>query len=124
VLKAQVLLDRQGFSPGAIDARAEDNFAKALAAFQRAHNLAPSGKLDADTWKQLLGGNNVPALVDYTISDDDVKGSFMPSIPKKLEDMSTLENLDYTGPAKLLAEKFHISQSPRSARRSRTAASA
>jgi lipoprotein-anchoring transpeptidase ErfK/SrfK len=110
-LKAQVLLDRQGFSPGAINARAEDNFTKALAAFQRAHDLAPSGKLDADTWEQLAGSNDVPALVDYTISNDDVKGPFTPSIPKKLEDMSTLENLDYTGPVQLLAEKFHISQS-------------
>jgi lipoprotein-anchoring transpeptidase ErfK/SrfK len=110
VLKAQVLLDRQGFSPGAIDARAEDNFAKALVAFQQAHDLAPSGKLDADTWSQLAGGNDVPALVDYPITDDDVKGPFTPEIPKKLEDMSTLEHLAYTGPVQLLAEKFHVSQ--------------
>jgi peptidoglycan hydrolase-like protein with peptidoglycan-binding domain len=65
VLKAQVLLDRLSFSPGAIDARAEDNFAKALAAFQRAHDLAPSGKLDAGTWEQLAGREDVPALVEY-----------------------------------------------------------
>jgi lipoprotein-anchoring transpeptidase ErfK/SrfK len=111
VLKAQVLLDRLSFSPGAIDARAEDNFAKALAAFQRAHELAPSGKLDADTWEQLAGSGDLPALIEYEIRDDDVKGPFTPSIPKKLEDMSTLEHLDYTGPVQLLAEKFHISQS-------------
>jgi len=110
VLKAQVLLDRLGFSPGAIDARAEDNFAKALAAFQRTHDLAPSGKLDADTWEELAGSDDVPALVDYEIRDDDVKGPFTPSIPKKLEDMSTLEHLDYTGPVELLAEKFHVSE--------------
>jgi lipoprotein-anchoring transpeptidase ErfK/SrfK len=111
VLKAQVLLDRASFSPGAIDARADDNFAKALAAFQRAHDLAASGKLDADTWEQLAGGDGVPALVEYEIRDDDVKGPFTPRIPKRLEDMSRLDHLGYTGPVQLLAEKFHVSQS-------------
>ena len=111
VLKAQVLLDRLSFSPGAIDARAEDNFAKALAAFQGAQGLAPSGKLDADTWARLAGNNDVPALVDYEIRDEDVKGPFTPRIPQRLEEMSTLERLDYTGPVQLLAEKFHVAQS-------------
>jgi len=110
VLKAQVLLDRLSFSRGAIDARDEDNFAKAIAAFQRAHDLAPSGKLDAGTWEQ-LASVDVPALIEYEVRDDDVKGPFTPNIPRKLEDMSTLEHLDYTGPVQLLAEKFHVSQS-------------
>jgi lipoprotein-anchoring transpeptidase ErfK/SrfK len=39
-----------------------------------------------------------------------VKGPFTPEIPKKLEDMSTLEHLDYAGPVELLAEKFHVSE--------------
>jgi lipoprotein-anchoring transpeptidase ErfK/SrfK len=110
VLKAQVLLDRLSFSPGAIDARASDNFAKALAAFRQAQGLAPSGTLDADTWKRLAGSDDVPALVEYQIGDDDVKGPFTPHIPNRLEDMGTLEHLDYTGPVQLLAEKFHVSQ--------------
>jgi lipoprotein-anchoring transpeptidase ErfK/SrfK len=110
VLKAQVLLDRSSFSPGAINARADENFSKALSAFQRAHDLAPSGKLDADTWGQLARSDDVPPLVDYEISDGDMKGPFIPRIPKKLEDMSSLDHLDYTGPVQLLAEKFHVSQ--------------
>jgi lipoprotein-anchoring transpeptidase ErfK/SrfK len=110
VLKAQVLLDRLSFSPGAIDARADDNFAKALAAFQRSQGLAPSGKLNADTWTWLAGSADVPALIEYEIREDDVKGPFTPRIPKKLEEMSTLEHLDYTGPVQLLAEKFHVSE--------------
>jgi len=49
LLKAQVLLDRAGFSPGAIDARDGENFAKALRAFQQAYELEPTGKLGAAT---------------------------------------------------------------------------
>jgi lipoprotein-anchoring transpeptidase ErfK/SrfK len=110
VLKAAVLLDRLSFSPGAIDAKPNENFRKALAAFQQAQRLTPTGKLDPDTWERLAGNADVPALVDYQISDDDVKGPFTPRIPKKMEDMSRLDHLDYTGPVELLGEKFHVAQ--------------
>jgi lipoprotein-anchoring transpeptidase ErfK/SrfK len=111
VLKAAILLDRLSFSPGAIDAKPGENFAKALAAFQQVQGLNPTGKLDADTWERLAGKADVAALVDYEITEDDVKGPFTPSIPKKMEDMSRLDHLDYTGPVELLAEKFHVAQS-------------
>jgi len=40
-----------------------------------------------------------------------VKGPFTPSIPSRMEDMSGLDRLDYTGPVELLAEKFHVAES-------------
>ncbi len=54
IVKTEVLLDRDGFSPGEIDGKNGDNFRKALAAFQQTKNLAGSGKLDAETWNALL----------------------------------------------------------------------
>ena len=52
-IKAQVLLDRARFSPGAIDGRRGENFANALRAFQEQNGLTASGELDAATWEKL-----------------------------------------------------------------------
>src|SRR6185437_1138029 len=60
IVKTEVLLDRDGFSPGEIDGKNGDNFRKALAAFQQAKNFAGSGKLDANTWSALLSDNTDP----------------------------------------------------------------
>ena len=51
-IKAQVLLDRASFSPGAIDGRHGENFVNALRAFQEQNGLTASGELDAPTWEQ------------------------------------------------------------------------
>src|SRR5215469_13480728 len=40
IIKAQVLLDRQHFSPGQIDGTNSDDFRKALSGFQQANGLS------------------------------------------------------------------------------------
>ena len=109
-VKTEVLLDRDGFSPGEIDAKNGDNFRKALMAFQQANNLAVSGKLDADTWNALLSDNTDPPLTSYTILQSDVAGPFDRRIPSDLEKKSELQGLSYKHPQEELAEKFHMSQ--------------
>jgi peptidoglycan hydrolase-like protein with peptidoglycan-binding domain len=88
LLKAQVLLDRAGFSSGAIDARDGENFAKALRAFQQAHELEPTGKLGAATWDQLVHTSDEPVLRDYTTMAADVAGPFVKTIPKDFKKIS------------------------------------
>jgi lipoprotein-anchoring transpeptidase ErfK/SrfK len=110
IVKAEVLLDRAGFSPGAIDGRDGDNFAKALHAFQQANGLRP-GRLDPPTWARLAAqSGSDPAVIEYAIRPADVQGPFVPAIPRDFEQMAGLPRLSYRSPRQLLAEKFHMSE--------------
>jgi lipoprotein-anchoring transpeptidase ErfK/SrfK len=109
VLNAQILLDRAGFSPGAIDGRDGENFAKALHAFQQVNGLSV-GPLDQQTAARRAETSNTPTLAQYTIQPSDVRGPFAPRIPQDFEQMAQLQRLAYRSPRQLLAEKFHMSE--------------
>ncbi len=109
-IRTQVLLDRAGFSPGAIDGREGDNLRGALAGFAKAKGQAFSGRLDAAVWQALAGTSTDPAVQRYTLTEEDAAGPYAKAIPPKMEEQADLKALSYTSPAEMLAERFHMSR--------------
>jgi lipoprotein-anchoring transpeptidase ErfK/SrfK len=108
-LSFQVLLDRQGFSPGEIDGKPGDNFTHAIAALQQTHQLPATTKPDCDTWHALGGDTMDPALTTYTVTETDMKGPFAERIPDELMAQAKLPALAYRSPLEMIAERFHAS---------------
>ena len=107
VLRAQILLARAHFSCGEIDGIFGSNFQKAVNAYQDTRKLPVSGAVDAATWAA-INGDTAPPLIEYTVSDEDLKGPFLP-IPKDIEAQAKLPSLGYTSPLEALGERFHSS---------------
>jgi lipoprotein-anchoring transpeptidase ErfK/SrfK len=110
VLKTQVFLDRAGFSVGALDGRWGRNSAIALFWFQKSRGVdaADPGALDEPTYRALAAnaGANQAALVQQTLTDEDVKGPFV-TIPEDVYDKAKLDCLCYESLKEKLAERFH-----------------
>ncbi|MBB4380625.1 lipoprotein-anchoring transpeptidase ErfK/SrfK [Bradyrhizobium sp. CIR48] len=109
VTKLQILLDRAQFSPGQIDGKFGENAQKAMKAFAEQNGMAFDKVVAPELWDKLTAASEGPVVVDYKITDADVKGPFLKKLPAKLDDMKSLEALSYTSPLEGLAEKFHMS---------------
>jgi lipoprotein-anchoring transpeptidase ErfK/SrfK len=109
VLATQVMLDRAGFSPGEIDGRAGTNMRRALDAFQRAHKLPASGRLDEATRARLAErSGSQPPTITYELTDAEVAGPFA-DVPSDMMAQSKLDSLGYRNALEALAEKYHAS---------------
>jgi lipoprotein-anchoring transpeptidase ErfK/SrfK len=110
IAKAEALLGRAHFSLGEIDCEDGDNYRRALRAFQQAHTLRDTAKLDAQTWVALSSGMTEPIVKPYTTTQADVVGPFETRTPGDLVGMARLSGLSYKNSLEELAEKFHMSE--------------
>lgn len=106
VMKAQVLLDRQGFSPGVVDGQMGLSTVNALKGFQQANALDPTGALDDATMTVLSRWGQIAATRLVTIPADFAAGPFVP-VPKDLVAQGKLPTLGYAALDEKLAERFH-----------------
>ncbi|MDO9428216.1 MAG: L,D-transpeptidase family protein [Methylobacterium sp.] len=108
LVKVQVLLDRAQFSPGAIDGRDGENLRGALSAFAVANGLPAATRMNAKLFETLKATSTEPVAAEYTLTEADVAGPYVPEIPAKMEKQADLEALSYTDAREMLAERFHM----------------
>ena len=109
LLRAEVLLARAHVSPGVIDGQDGGNLKNAIAAFEAAHDLPVDGAMDDRVWAELAKDTR-PALTDYVITPEDVKGPFLARIPTDMTELAKLPAIGFTSPIEALAEKFHMDE--------------
>lgn len=110
VLRAQILLDRAGFSVGVIDGRARKNTALAIHWFQASQRLPTTGVLDSATYSRLasIAGTD-DAVTLHTVEARDVEGPFV-AIPRNVYEQEKMRCLCYASPLEAIAERFHTTE--------------
>lgn len=122
VLEAQVLLDRELFSPGEIDGVWGNNAKGALNMFQQTRHLKTTDHVDAATSEALMAlmpgkaaqglrsNEQSSFLAWYTITSQDVAGPYF-DIPASMAKQATLPEMGYKNITELLGERFHVKPS-------------
>ncbi len=106
--KAQVLLERGRASSGVIDGTYGRNMMKAIAAYELMQGLPVDGKMDADVWAKLEQHAGQPEFTQYSLTEKDVKGPYVGSIPRDYALQAKMKTLGYTSIYEMLGEKFHM----------------
>jgi lipoprotein-anchoring transpeptidase ErfK/SrfK len=106
VARLQILLDRAGTTPGAIDGGWGENTTKAIAAFQARAGLPVTGKADRGTVRALERRDRAKTIVERELTRDDVEGPFA-ELPDDVYAQAELDCLCYESLTEKLAERFH-----------------
>lgn len=110
IAKAQVLLARQGVSPGEIDGLDGDNYRKAIDQFRRRENLGRGEIIDAATWQALKGDISADIVSNYEVTKEDIKTRFVRRIPRDYARQARMKRLGYRNAQEMFAERFHMSE--------------
>lgn len=106
-MRAQVALDRLGFSPGVIDGAQSPPYTMALRGFQEARGLPVTGTLDAVTQEALFKGQRSTATSLVIIPDAFAKGVLVPKLQAGVAEQAPSEQPGHRSLTEALAERFH-----------------
>jgi lipoprotein-anchoring transpeptidase ErfK/SrfK len=111
IIKAQILFERAGVSPGEIDGKYDAVlFDEIIAGFAEMQGLPADTRWSAEFWTKLSGASSGPVLTEYVITKEDAKGPFFPQLPDRMEEMQNFKSAGYRTLLEALAEKFHMSE--------------
>jgi lipoprotein-anchoring transpeptidase ErfK/SrfK len=106
IISLQIGLDDVGFSPGQIDGKWGAATEQALAAWQQAHDLKPTGKFDSDTAVNFPAGR--PSYTNYVVTAEDL--AKLTPVSEDWLERSQLTNMWYETVLELVAEKCHATE--------------
>jgi len=106
MVSLQIGLDEAGFSPGLIDGKFGGLTGQALAAWQQAEKLKPTGRFDADTAANFPAGQS--NYTNYVVTAADL--SKLTRIPEDWKQRSQLTNMWFETALEMVAEKCHASE--------------
>ena len=109
VLRLEILLDRAHFSCGEIDGRYGQNLKNAIEAYQLANQLNVDGVVGPSVW-QLLNQDSADAVIEHTISAEDIAGPFDKNIPTDWVARSKLKGMYYASPLQEFTGKYHATE--------------
>lgn len=109
IAAVQILMDRIGSSPGAIDGLAGSNFDKAAAAASEISGrfIDPNNNAQLEAALNATGGT---AFTQYTITESDINQHYATSIPVDYALKAQLPAMAYTSVREMLAERYHIDE--------------
>lgn len=105
----QVMLDRDGASPGVIDGKNGANVAKAIAAWEQIHGETLDPKNTEAILERLRLSGGLP-IITYEITPADAAGPYVAEIPEDYSQKALLPSMAYTSVSEALAERFHMDE--------------
>lgn len=108
IARLQILMDREGLSPGAINGNRNDYFDRTLKLLEA--RLGVRGLLNDPAAVEALLGKGGEAFLTYELSPEDVAGPFLASLPARIQDQSGFRRMHYMRVTEKIAERFHMDE--------------